>query len=110
MAQKTLKFSLAISFLGILLLLLISNLLTKEVKIQEINENWLNRNVKVLCKVTEEKNYQKFCILTCQDKTGKIKINFSKNLNLINKTLIIEGKIVRYKGELEIQAHEIKEK
>ncbi|MEK6820086.1 MAG: hypothetical protein AABX71_00055 [Nanoarchaeota archaeon] len=108
--ERALKFYLALSMLGTLLLLIISNFTVKEVKIEEIDETLLNKNIRVQCRIISEKNYDNFCVLTCQDETGKIKLTFSKNLNLINKTIAAEGKIIEYRNILEIQADKIEEK
>jgi RecJ-like exonuclease len=106
--MKLLKISMLITFLGIFLLLTISNFYEpKLINIEEIKSNHLNKIIKIQGKIIQEKNYNDFQIITIQDNTKKINVLLNKPINLNNKTLIITGKVIQYKSELQIQAEKI---
>jgi DNA/RNA endonuclease YhcR with UshA esterase domain len=106
-----LKISLTISLIGILLLLLISNILEpKLLQIKDIKENLIDKNVKLEGKISNIQAYKEsdFQIISIKDKTGKIDVTLDKIINLnINQTIIVIGKVTLYKGFLEIQANKI---
>jgi len=118
MNQKNLlKLSLLISIFGILtLLILLTTLEPTITKISEIESKYLNKNIKIIGKITNIKDYKQynFFILTISDSTSKIDVlveylenkkpNFSKNQNIL-----ITGRLTQYKDNLQIQANEIKE-
>lgn len=113
--EKLPKISLAISILGILALLIISNTLEpKTTSINKLTEKQINQKVKIsgqLIKVYQDKNKESdFQILTIQDKTGEIKAILNSNQNFTkykNQSLIVIGAIKEYKNELEIQVEKI---
>ncbi len=108
--MSLLKIALIISLTGIFILLIISNSLSpKLININEINENYLNKNVKIRGKIINEKSYDNFKILTVQDSTGKIQatLNSKNKINHNNQTLIIQGKITEYENQLQISINKI---
>ena len=104
---------LSISLIGILLLLLISaTYQPKLIKIEQINNKLLNKQVKIQATITNIKSFEdsNFQILSVKDNTEKIDITTNKILNLSNnQTIIIIGKVTQYKESLQIQAELIKE-
>ena len=107
--QKLLLYSLIISTIGIIILLIIS--LTYEpklIKIKEVNSRDLEKTVKISGKVIKIINLTKFQIITLKDPTSEIKI-ITDNKNNIKKdqNLIIIGKIKEYNDSLEIEAKKI---
>lgn len=110
--QNQAKIFLALSLVGILFLLFLAFYLPPEtLKISEINEKMLGKQVKLEGKITGIKDFSSkdFLLLTLEDKTGKITlIAFTKNkLDITNKTYIVTGKISEYNKELQITAEKI---
>jgi len=105
------KISLAVSLIGILLLLFLSNILQpKLTNIGDINNKLINKKIKAQGQIFSIKTYEdkNFQVISIQDKTGKIDITSSKILNLTNsQTITIIGAIKEYKGHLQIQADKI---
>jgi len=111
--EKQAKLFLALSLIGILLLLLLASCLSpEEMKISEINGGKINQNVKILGTITNVKAFSdsEFQLLTLEDETGRITVTaFSEEkLNLTNKQVIVTGKVSEYNKELQINAEEIK--
>lgn len=109
MEKTILKFSLAISILGTLLLLILSNSLPqKKLEIKEINENLLNQKIKtqgIIEKITDKKTFK---ILSITDSTGKINILCEcKNNIKQNQSIIVIGKIQEYQKTLQVSADKI---
>lgn len=104
------KISLIISFLGIIILAVISQSLEpKEMKISEISSKVLEGYVKVKGNLTSIKEFENMEIFKIQDETESISAVLYEKINLssgINVEII--GKVVRYKGELEIEVQKIK--
>lgn len=114
MEQKNLlKSSLIISLIGILFLLLVSNINQPKIKnISDINSNQINREVMIKGRITNIKNIQenRFLILTIQDSTGQIDVtlSYSKKPNLkINQNITIIGNVQQYKSDLQINVQKI---
>lgn len=110
MKNLLLKLSVAISLIGILILLIISaNLKPKEFRINEINTNQINEKIQINGQVISIKNYNPFDIITIQDQTGKIKVlteNKNKDIKKFDNLTII-GKVSEYNQELEIIPNKI---
>jgi RecJ-like exonuclease len=104
-----LKLSLTLSILGILILLLISNFQTiKTINIQNISQNLLNQKVQIQGEIIHVKNYKDFQILTLADKTEKINIIINQKTNLTkNSSVKIIGRVLEYKGNLQVSADKI---
>lgn len=104
------KISLIISFLGIILLAIISQSLEpKEIKISEISNKVLEGYVKVGGNITSIKSLDNMQIFKIQDETESINAVLYEKTNLssgINVEII--GKVIRYKGTLEIEIQKIK--
>ena len=101
-----------ISLLGIILLLILSNIL--EPSLQSINTleiKDLNKKTKIQGQIINIKNYETFRIITIDDKTKSINVIINKpnkHLNLTKgQNLTIIGKINQYKNTLQIQAERI---
>lgn len=114
--KKLFKISLSISLIGIILLLILSNILEPNLtKISDINNNHLNKKIKIQGKITNIKNFEEhnFQLITISDQTKEIDvlIKYSKiPLELKpNQKLEIIGKIQPYKNTLQIQAEKIME-
>lgn len=105
-----LKISLIVSIIGIFLLLLLSNFLQpKLININQINDNLLDKEVKVqgqvFNSVIHSSNFQ---VISIRDKTGRIDITINKNTNnLDNKYIEVVGIVKPYKQYLQIQAERI---
>lgn len=109
MKQNLLKLSLIISFLGILLLLFLSNLQPKLSAISQLQNSSLNSLIRIQGKIIQTKQIQPdFYILTIQDETGEIEVLLEKNF-ASNKTIEITGKLEEYKNKLQIQAERIQQ-
>jgi len=110
--QSQAKLFLALSLIGILLLLFLSTHLSpKEMEISEITEKEISKNVKVQGSITNVKAFSgsRFQLLTLEDETGRIKVTaFSdEKFNLTNKQVIVMGRVSEYNKELQIDAEEI---
>jgi len=105
------KISLIISFVGIVMLIFLSQTLEpKEMKIYDINSKMLEGYVKIVGNLTDIKNLENMQILTVNDPTESIKVVVYEKTNL-SKGMKIEviGKVVRYKSSIEIEAQKIKQ-
>ncbi|MBI5148637.1 hypothetical protein HZA33_03075 [Candidatus Pacearchaeota archaeon] len=105
------KVSLIISFVGIILLLFLSqNLEPKLVKISEINDKMTDSYVKIKGNLTEIRSLEGMQILNINDGTESISAVIYTKANLTKGAeLEIQGKVVRYRSSLEIEAQKIKE-
>ncbi len=80
----------------------------KQENIADIKDNLLNQKIKIQGQVTQIKSYPDFQIITIQDSTGKINTLINHPINLTkNQTLIVEGKVTEYKGQLQINADKV---
>jgi len=115
MNQKLLfKLSLTISLIGIISLLILSNILEPKLKnISEINNNHINKKTKIQGKIINTKNFEKhnFQLITITDQTAEIDVLIQGQKKpsqfQINQQLIITGKIQSYQDTLQIQAEKI---
>jgi len=106
-----LKTALAISLIGILLLLFIANTLNpKLIDIENINDKLLNKRVQVQGQIInirtfEESNFQ---IISIKDNTKEIDIILNNPINITkDQNIIVIGKITEYNQTLQIQADKI---
>lgn len=118
--MNLLKISITISLLGIIILLILTNIIEpKQTSINEIKIKDLNKKVKIHGKIENIKTIENdntresFQILTIFDKTREIDVVFNAkpNSNLLNlKTnqyITIIGRVTQYKDKLQIQAEKI---
>ena len=96
-----LKLSLSISLIGIFLLLFLANFLpTKQLNINQINDNHLNKKIQVQGQVLNIRNYenQNLQVILIKDTTGEIEIITNKITSLQkNESILVIGKITNYK-------------
>lgn len=105
-----LKVSIISSIIGMILLILIDrNTVIKQSAISELNEDTLDKYVKIKARITSIHQTQKIFALELEDETGKIKaVLFKNNKNTDNynlqkdRTVEIEGKFTEYKNQPEI--------
>ena len=108
------KITFSIVLLGVFILLLLSDILEPaQVKINELNFNQLNKDIKISGNVLSIKNFQEdeFLILTLADSTGEIEVlvDYKKSPPLIqkNQRITVTGKLSQYQKKLQIQADKI---
>jgi RecJ-like exonuclease len=101
--------SLVGSILGILLITLLANNLEPKLKsISDVDERNLEEIVKLQGKVVLVKEYETLTVFTLEDETGKIDSVFYEKIEIKkNQTVEVIGKIVEYKGKIEIEANKI---
>ncbi|OGJ22083.1 hypothetical protein A3K73_06565 [Candidatus Pacearchaeota archaeon RBG_13_36_9] len=105
--ENILKICLAISIIGIFLLLFLANTLPpKAVNLGEINDKMLNQKVKVHGTIFRIEDKETFKILSIKDETGKIDI-ICECGNLTYQDIEVEGTIKEYREYLQIQADKI---
>ncbi len=105
--ENLLKICLAISIIGIFLLLLLSNVLSpKAITLGEINDKMLNQKVKVHGEIFRIEDKGTFKILSIKDETGKIDVTCECG-NLTYQNIEVEGTIKEYREYLQIQADKI---
>ncbi|MBU1136051.1 MAG: OB-fold nucleic acid binding domain-containing protein [Nanoarchaeota archaeon] len=108
--MNLLKISLAVSFLGILILIFISSLEPKLTKISELNKTKIDSLIKIQGNIINSKKInQDFFILTINDNSGQIEILLNKNFST-NKQIEIIGKLEQYQNKFQIQVEKIEEK
>jgi len=111
MKINPLKTTLLISLIGILFLLILSNFLQPRlIEIKDINDNLLNKKVRVQGEILNIKNYEdsSFQVISIRDETGKIDLTTNKILNLTNSQRIaVIGTVTEYNQYLQIQADKI---
>ncbi|MCL6500652.1 MAG: hypothetical protein K6T16_01305 [Candidatus Pacearchaeota archaeon] len=105
-----LKFSLITALIGLFILILLANSIEPEVvDIQSINERMIDEWVRIRGNVTEQRTIEGLTILTIYDGTAGIDAVFRKEApNMKGTNVILTGKIVEYRGTLEIEISEIK--
>ena len=105
--EPLLKVCLAISIIGIFLLLLLANLVPpKKVSLGEINDKMLNQKVKVNGTIFNIQDKVTFKILSIEDKTGRIDV-LCECGNLTYQNIEVEGTVKEYREYLQIQADKI---
>ena len=109
--NKLFKLSLIVAFVGLLILILISDTIEiKKYNIKDINSKLLEKQVRVSGIISRVTQTPGLIIFDIQDKTGTISaIAFKDSLiNLTQNQLIeVEGKVIKYKQKLEIQVDQI---
>lgn len=106
------KIALITALIGTFLILLIGEYAEiPQIQIKDINENMLNKEVKLTANVTKIKNTPNVLITTLKDSTGEITmIAYKKEKIYIPKNSQVEviGIIKEYESQLEIEAKQIK--
>lgn len=106
------KIAIVIALIGIFIVLIIGETAEiPQIRINQITEELLNKEIKVLANVTKIKNTPNILITDIQDNTGNITmIAYKEEKIYLQKQDQIEviGKIIDYKGRLEIQALQIR--
>lgn len=110
--NRALKISLALSLIGILLLIFISSHIEpREVSIASITEEYLDKEVRITGQIDKIKNFKDngFHILEVSDSTGYIEVTASSSNLTVNKNLTyaIIGKVSEYNGTIQISADKI---
>lgn len=104
------------STIGIFIILTIQyipilNLEPEHLSIINITKENIGETVKIIGTITRITKTDELAIINIQDNTGKITIIFFTNdpLNLTENQIVeISGEVVEYKGELEIEASNIR--
>ena len=106
-----LKISFTISILGILILLLLVNILEpKPTKINQLKIKHLKKQVSLIGKITNIKNYENFQIITITNNTEKIDLIINKITNFQkDQKIITKGILEEYKGNFQIRVLTIKQ-
>jgi len=100
---------LAISLIGIFVLLLIINLdLVKIQRVSDIDNLSQNKIASITGKVISKQIYENnFTVLKINDKSGEIDIVCSCPEIKINQTILVTGKIKGYKNQMQINQMQI---
>ena len=110
--ETLLKISFCCSLLGILIILFITeNLEIPESNIANITKEDLDKTVSVSGKIGYITETPGLLIINLQDKTGNITAIVFKEENITlekNQIITIEGRVIEYKDQLEIQADLLK--
>ena len=107
--KKLKEISILISVIGIMLLLILSNLVEpKLIKISDIDKHYLNQKIKTKVIVKKLIQYNNFMILTIKDNEKEIFVFVDKIID-INKdsNIIVIGRVTEYKDKLQIRAEKI---
>lgn len=104
-----LKLSLVCSLIGLALIIFLANHLEPEpISLVEIDERDLESNVKVQGKIINIFDYDNLVVFTIEDGDGKIDIVFYNNFPFQEQDRVeIIGKVIEYKGKIEIEAIKI---
>ena len=102
----TTKITLSISLLGILILLILTNILPyPQITIKDITLNHLNKKLSTSGTITKIQNYDNFQILTITQNSFSIDILLDQKINLTrNQEIQIKGRLEKYKDKLQIRA------
>ena len=102
-----LKLSYILALTGLISIFIIDKLtILPETKISMLNDNLLDKTIKITGYIDSIVKHQDITILQLDDKTSKISITvFNNNLELKNNNFItVEGKLTKYKGSLQVNA------
>lgn len=108
--RALLKLSLVVALIStFLIVILAANLEPETRKIETINEKSLDEWVKIKGNVTQELELETLKIITVNDKTASINcVLRQKSDSFKDKQVEILGKIIDYKGDLEIEISRIR--
>lgn len=109
--KKLFKLALIISFIGIVLLIIITdNIEIKEYKIEDLTEKHIDQDVKIIATITRVTETPGLIIFNLDDQTGELTAIIFKEepLNLtIGQKVEVQGKIIEYKNKLEIEVDQL---
>jgi RecJ-like exonuclease len=108
--RTLLKLSLVVALVSTFIIVILANNLEPETKsIETINEKSLDEWIKIQGTVTQETAIETLKIITVNDGTASINCIFrQKSDSFKDKQVEILGKIIDYKGELEIEISKIR--
>ena len=91
------------------IIILANNLEPSTISISSINEKMLDEFTSIQGKVVDEQIFDKLHIITVKDNSASIRALLPKKTStLLNKEVAILGKVIEYRGELEIEISRIK--
>ncbi|MCX8194013.1 MAG: OB-fold nucleic acid binding domain-containing protein [Candidatus Pacearchaeota archaeon] len=108
--KKLLKLSIVIALITIFLITILANSTEPKTRVIEtITERNLDEWVKIEGTVTQVRDFETLKIITVNDKTASINCILRKKSNISEKSYVeIIGKVIDYKGELEIEISQLK--
>lgn len=109
--KALLKLSLIVAIIGTFLItILATNLEPRTRAIETINERNVDEWVKIQGNVTQERTIETLKIFTVNDGTASINcvLRGNKTGNIENMNVEVFGKVIDYKGELEIEVSQIR--
>lgn len=109
MMKFLLKLSLICSLIGLFLIIFLANHLEPQIRnLLDVDERDIESTVKVQGKITQIFDYENLVIFTIEDETGKIDCVFYNKFPFQEQDIIqVTGKIIEYKGKIEIEATKI---
>ena len=111
--QYLFKIALISAILGTILLIFLSNTLEpKLIEIKDIDAQKINSFVKVSGNITNIKDVENMLIINITDKSGSIKVILYRGDEIISLNkgmqIVVAGRIIEYKSQLEIEANSVK--
>jgi RecJ-like exonuclease len=106
MNERRLKeISLFISLIGVIILMFVSeNMEVNKILIQDVDESFLDKEVRVVGDVSNTLDKESFTLFDLTDETGKIKVIAYEDIYPEGRKVEILGKVTEYNGALEIEA------
>jgi|TARA_B100000315_G_C14522195_1_gene562086 uncharacterized protein YdeI (BOF family) len=103
------KITLSISLLGIIILLILTNILPyPQIKIKDVTLNHLNKKLSTSGTITKIQNHKEFQIITITQNSFSIDILLDQKINLTrNQKIQIQGRLEKYKNKLQIRTETI---
>lgn len=103
--RSLLKLSLITAMIGIFIIVILADNLEPEIKnISIINEKMIDEWIKIKGNITNQQNINGLTIFTIYDGTAGIRaIIYKDTQNFEGSEVIVLGKIIEYKNEIEIQ-------
>ncbi len=107
--MRVTRLTLSISLLGTIILLILTNTLpATELEIEQITINHLNKKITTDGTITKTNRHPNFQIVTITKNSYSIDILLDQKTNLTNQSIIVTGRLEKYKDRLQIRADEIK--
>jgi RecJ-like exonuclease len=110
MKEKTLlTIAFVVSFIGVLFLFILCSFIEIDLTlISDIDGSFLDKKVRVEGEVKSVKESSSMTMFNVEDKSGEIKVVvFSDEYIDLSGFVVVEGKIMEYEGEYEINAERI---
>ena len=105
--RTLLKISLVISLIGVLSLLLLSNISPPLITISEIENKTLGSRIRIIGNLTTPRELiEDFYSINFKDATGEIRIILNKNFTT-NKTVEVTGLLSEYKNKTQVYVEKI---